>query len=251
MKVLIEKVVSSHRSYLFDSRAKTDLGRALSRALIILIDPLASLGARWKAARYGPDKHEVCRSLRGRKFFPDYARCLSSESNGLSGSLANISLHTQLFVHHDYATSHKRSSLMQFIVKELRSQIIGYDGVKDWPKRSPDLTPLDFYLRRRRMRDLYLYKFGSWESRLDVVQTSSSLVTETMTFGIKFIFMDDNVLRIQLVNEYFKTKGIQEMVCPARCLNLNPIEHVQYSGGKVIVAHLYQNTELRCALGEK
>ncbi|GFR15922.1 hypothetical protein TNCT_228121 [Trichonephila clavata] len=41
-------------------------------------------------ARYAPDRREVCRSLRGRRFFPDYARCLSSESNGLSGSFASV-----------------------------------------------------------------------------------------------------------------------------------------------------------------
>ncbi|GBM31958.1 hypothetical protein AVEN_74255-1 [Araneus ventricosus] len=31
-------------------------------------------------------------------------------------------------------------------MKTFQNQVIGYDGFVEWPPRSPDLTPLDFFL---------------------------------------------------------------------------------------------------------
>ncbi|GBM07586.1 hypothetical protein AVEN_230023-1 [Araneus ventricosus] len=47
---------------------------------------------------------------------------------------------------HDGAPSHKTSSVKQYLVVEFGEQIIGYGGFQEWPPRSPDLTPMDFFL---------------------------------------------------------------------------------------------------------
>ncbi|GBO34265.1 hypothetical protein AVEN_114884-1 [Araneus ventricosus] len=47
---------------------------------------------------------------------------------------------------HDGAPAHKTSSVKQDLVEEFGEQIIGYGGLQEWPPRSPDLTPMDFFL---------------------------------------------------------------------------------------------------------
>ncbi|GBN14509.1 hypothetical protein AVEN_248731-1 [Araneus ventricosus] len=47
---------------------------------------------------------------------------------------------------HDGANAHKTSSMKQYLVKEFWEQLIGYGGFQEWPPRSPDLTPMDFFL---------------------------------------------------------------------------------------------------------
>ncbi|GBN88351.1 hypothetical protein AVEN_259634-1 [Araneus ventricosus] len=47
---------------------------------------------------------------------------------------------------HDYAPAHKISSVKQHLVEEFGEQIIGYGGFQEWPPRSLDQTPMDFFL---------------------------------------------------------------------------------------------------------
>ncbi|GBL78582.1 hypothetical protein AVEN_65178-1 [Araneus ventricosus] len=47
---------------------------------------------------------------------------------------------------HDGARAHKTSSVKQYLVEEFGEQIHRYGGFQEWPPRSPDLTPMDFFL---------------------------------------------------------------------------------------------------------
>ncbi|GBN02103.1 hypothetical protein AVEN_9672-1 [Araneus ventricosus] len=47
---------------------------------------------------------------------------------------------------HDGAPAHKSSSVKQYLMEEFGEQIIGYRGFQEWPPRSLDLTPMDFFL---------------------------------------------------------------------------------------------------------
>ncbi|GBM07612.1 hypothetical protein AVEN_230045-1 [Araneus ventricosus] len=47
---------------------------------------------------------------------------------------------------HDGAPPHKVSSVQQYIRETFQQQVIGYGGYVEWPPRSPDLSPLDFFL---------------------------------------------------------------------------------------------------------
>ncbi|GBN47399.1 Acetylcholinesterase-1, partial [Araneus ventricosus] len=47
---------------------------------------------------------------------------------------------------HDGEPVHKTSSVMLYLVEEFGEQIIGCGGFQECPPRSPDLTPIDFFL---------------------------------------------------------------------------------------------------------
>ncbi|GBL79048.1 hypothetical protein AVEN_48995-1 [Araneus ventricosus] len=51
-----------------------------------------------------------------------------------------------IWFQHDGAPAHETSSVKQYLVEEFGEQIIGYGGFQEWPPRSPDLTPMDFFL---------------------------------------------------------------------------------------------------------
>ncbi|GBO36120.1 hypothetical protein AVEN_269272-1 [Araneus ventricosus] len=46
----------------------------------------------------------------------------------------------------DGAHPHNVSSVQQYIRDTFQQQVIGYGGCLEWPPRSPDLNPLDFFL---------------------------------------------------------------------------------------------------------
>ncbi|GBN55667.1 hypothetical protein AVEN_211123-2-1, partial [Araneus ventricosus] len=47
---------------------------------------------------------------------------------------------------HDGAPPYKVSSVQQYIRDTIQQQVIGYGDCVEWPPRSPDLKPLDFFL---------------------------------------------------------------------------------------------------------
>ncbi|GBL80567.1 hypothetical protein AVEN_225258-1 [Araneus ventricosus] len=47
---------------------------------------------------------------------------------------------------HDGAPPHKVSNVQQDIRDTFQQQVIGYGGCAEWPPRSSDLNPLDFFL---------------------------------------------------------------------------------------------------------
>ncbi|GBL85751.1 hypothetical protein AVEN_193195-1 [Araneus ventricosus] len=47
---------------------------------------------------------------------------------------------------HNCAPADRTSSVKQYLVEEFEEQIIGYGGFKEWPPRSPDLTPMYSFL---------------------------------------------------------------------------------------------------------
>lgn len=57
-----------------------------------------------------------------------------------------LSLLSALWFQHDGAPPHKPNTVRQFLNNTFGPQIIGYGGHVEWPPRSPDLTPLDFFL---------------------------------------------------------------------------------------------------------
>ncbi|GBL93892.1 hypothetical protein AVEN_153650-1 [Araneus ventricosus] len=60
----------------------------------------------------------------------------------------NLPLHElrNVWFQHDGAPPHKISNVKQYLMETFQNQIIGYGGFVEWPPRSPDLTPLDFFL---------------------------------------------------------------------------------------------------------
>ncbi|GBM96687.1 hypothetical protein AVEN_111924-1 [Araneus ventricosus] len=65
---------------------------------------------------------------------------LLQEEDLLLSDLRNV------WFQHDGAPPHKVSSVQQYIRGTFQQQVIGYGGCVEWPPRSPDLNPLDFFL---------------------------------------------------------------------------------------------------------
>ena len=51
-----------------------------------------------------------------------------------------------IWFQHDGAAPHKIASVQRFLQDCFGKRIIGYGGTTEWPPRSPDLSPLDFFL---------------------------------------------------------------------------------------------------------
>ncbi|GBN60593.1 hypothetical protein AVEN_226786-1 [Araneus ventricosus] len=51
-----------------------------------------------------------------------------------------------IWFQHDGSSPHKVSSVQQYIRDTFQQQVIGYGGCVEWPPRSPDLNPLDFFM---------------------------------------------------------------------------------------------------------
>ncbi|GBO35361.1 hypothetical protein AVEN_41616-1 [Araneus ventricosus] len=47
---------------------------------------------------------------------------------------------------HDGAPPHKVSSVQPYILDTFQQPVIGYGGCLEWPPRSPDMNPLNFFL---------------------------------------------------------------------------------------------------------
>ncbi|GBN90155.1 hypothetical protein AVEN_67910-1 [Araneus ventricosus] len=59
----------------------------------------------------------------------------------------NLPLHQlrNVWFQHGGAPLHKISNVKQYLMETFQNQVIGYGGFVEWPPRSPDLTPLDFF----------------------------------------------------------------------------------------------------------
>lgn len=51
-----------------------------------------------------------------------------------------------MWFQHDGAPPHNASCVKNYLDEQFPSRWIGPGGTKEWPPRSPDLTPLDFFL---------------------------------------------------------------------------------------------------------
>lgn len=66
-----------------------------------------------------------------------------------------LAYHRNLFFHHDGAPAHFYNVDRSFLNQEFGERWIGRGGPVPWPPRSPDLTPLDFYLWGEVKRRVY------------------------------------------------------------------------------------------------
>ena len=68
-------------------------------------------------------------------------------NNNFQDLLAEIPLARlpHLWFQQDGAPAHGTREVREFLDNELPDRWIGHRGVVEWPARSPDLTPLDFF----------------------------------------------------------------------------------------------------------
>jgi len=68
--------------------------------------------------------------------------------NGLPGLLEEIPLMiwSQMYFQHDEAPPHYTQHVREYLDESFPNHWLGRGGPVAWPPRSPDLTPLDYYL---------------------------------------------------------------------------------------------------------
>lgn len=78
-------------------------------------------------------------------------------SGGIEDFLDNLPLaiHQNIWFQHDGAPPHRRSMITNWLNAEFPNRWIGKQGPVEWPPRSPDLAPLDFYLWSRLRNIVY------------------------------------------------------------------------------------------------
>lgn len=86
-------------------------------------------------------------------------------------------LHNQ----HDGAPSHYSSGVRNYLNSEYGDRWIGRGGPIPWPPRSPDLTPLDFYLWGEIKRRVYVEEARSYEDLRNKIITAFSEVKSART----------------------------------------------------------------------
>lgn len=93
----------------------------------------------WRNRLVGPVFYEG--TLTGRR----YLELLESILPDFEDDLPLVDLRS-LWFQHDGAPAHRPAAVQRLLTDTFGQRIIGYGGSVEWPPRSPDLTPLDFFL---------------------------------------------------------------------------------------------------------
>ncbi|GBM31539.1 hypothetical protein AVEN_247236-1 [Araneus ventricosus] len=67
-------------------------------------------------------------------------------SEGFSAEDTVLIAVRNVWFQHDGAPVHKTSLIKKYPVEDFGEQVIGYGGFHECPERSPDITPMDFFL---------------------------------------------------------------------------------------------------------
>ncbi|GBM50525.1 hypothetical protein AVEN_24655-1 [Araneus ventricosus] len=91
------------------------------------------------------------------QYFTREQRYLDPLQDAITDFIENLPLHQlrNVWFQHDGIPPHKISNVKQYLIETFQNQVIGYGGFVEWPPRSPDLSPSDFFLWGHRKRQVY------------------------------------------------------------------------------------------------
>ncbi|GBO19818.1 hypothetical protein AVEN_269298-1 [Araneus ventricosus] len=98
----------------------------------------------------------------------------------------NLPLHQIRNVWFQYygAPAHKISNVKQYLMEAIQNPVIGYGGFVEWPSRSPDLTPLDFFLWGHIKGQVFCYPSATIAGSSTTTDACAS-VTPTMLHNVQ------------------------------------------------------------------
>ncbi|GBM46517.1 hypothetical protein AVEN_215026-1 [Araneus ventricosus] len=84
-------------------------------------------------------------------------RYLDFLQDAITDFVENLPLHQlrNVWFQHDGIPPHNISNVKQYLIETFQNQVIGYGGFVEWPPRSPDLSPSDFFLWGHIKRQVY------------------------------------------------------------------------------------------------
>lgn len=116
-----------------------------------------------------------------------------------------LGLLNNLHYQHDGAPPHYSSAVRNYLNSEYGDRWIGRGGPIPWPPRSPDLTPLDFYLWGEIKRRVYVEEARSYEDLRNKIITAFSEVKSARTqINLKNNLIKRARLRIERTGLHFE-----------------------------------------------
>lgn len=95
-----------------------------------------------------------------------------------------LNVRRNLIFQNDGCPAHCRITVRQFLDEKFPNRWIGRNGPILWPARSPDLTPLDFYVWGRMKELVYDEEIRSREHLINKINQASQQMKEEMRLGI-------------------------------------------------------------------
>lgn len=118
--------------------------------------------------------------IEGRLNSVSYLDILNSVVNDMLDDVP-LSYHRNLFYQHDGAPAHYHTQVREYLNSYFGDSWIGRGGPIPWPARSPDLTPLDFYLWGEVKRLVYATEYAN-RDELKTRITSAFLTVKSDSF---------------------------------------------------------------------
>ncbi|GBM37339.1 hypothetical protein AVEN_40287-1 [Araneus ventricosus] len=85
----------------------------------------------------------------------------------------------------DGAPPHKVSSVQQYIRNTFQQQVIGYGDYVEWPPRSPDLNPLDFFLCGYVKQQVYVTPPPTLQDLRNRITDACASVSPAMLYNVQ------------------------------------------------------------------
>lgn len=152
----------------------------------------------WKETLIGP-------------FFFDGALTSERYAQILEGSVTDfldecVSLRdlSQMWFHHDGAPAHKSLKPRTVLTETFGNNIIGYGGPVEWPPRSPDLNPLDYFLWGFLKNKVYEKESTSPSDLLNRICVACRCVTPSMLRKVQEEFLTRVHVCIAAEGSYFE-----------------------------------------------
>lgn len=126
----------------------------------------------------------------GPHYLPDNlngAMYLQFLQNNLSNLLEDVPLNliSNMLYQHDGCPAHYSSNVKQYLDANYENRWIGRNGPVLWPARSPDLTPLDFYVWGRLKGLVYVKEpINSREQLINKINDACEILKGEMRLGI-------------------------------------------------------------------
>lgn len=128
----------------------------------------------------------IGRYLIGPHFFPERLNGEVYENflrDDLPGLLDDVPLATRrrMIFQNDGCPAHHRLTVRRFLDERFPNRWIGRSGPINWPARSPDLTPLDFYVWGRMKELVYATPVNTREELMERINEAATHLRNNMT----------------------------------------------------------------------
>jgi len=106
--------------------------------------------------------------------------------NDLENELENLplNLYNNMYFQQDGCPVHSSRLIKNYLYERFSTKWIGRNGPTEWPPRSPDLTPLDFYVWGRAKDLVYTEEIQNIDHLKDRIKHAFEIIKQEVTIHI-------------------------------------------------------------------